>query len=50
MLISLVEPLAVGDTVRVTLEFKGAGMVTIDVPVIDGIDGAMEGMSDDDDE
>lgn len=47
MLMNLVERLAVGDSVSVTLEFEGAGVVMIDVPVIDGIGGAMEDMLDD---
>ena len=49
MLMNLVEPLEVGDTVHVTLEFERAGEVMIAAPVTDGA-GAMEGMSHDDDE
>jgi periplasmic copper chaperone A len=35
MLIDLVAPLEVGDTIKVTLTFEQAGEITIDVPVLD---------------
>jgi copper(I)-binding protein len=50
MLTNLAEPLEVGDVVHATLEFEDAGTVRIEAPVTDGTGGAMEGMSDDDDE
>lgn len=35
MLMDLVKPLAVGDTIKITFTFEKAGDITIDVPVLD---------------
>ena len=50
MLLGLVKPLAVGDTIELTLNFDGSDPITVSVPVLDiqasmpGMDqGAMEG-------